>query len=102
MRAEYSHIPSGFFLIHPVIARILGGGWLSAHMAVKVSLLDVGRVHPQRLKLVREMLQQYVEAGIPEHNDQIAACPFYSHRAVTLDQAEVVTEPAGPFEMVVV
>ena len=96
MRQNYTRGPSRFFLIHHALARFRSRGWFSAHQAARATFFGVGRVHQQRLKRVKEMLQKYVDAGILERNDQIAACPLYRHRDVTLDQVD--QELADQFE----
>ncbi len=57
MRLNYSRGPARFFLIHQSLARLRGRGWFSAHVAAQATFFGVGRVHQQRLKRVREMLQ---------------------------------------------
>ncbi|MEZ6193978.1 MAG: hypothetical protein R3C45_22255 [Phycisphaerales bacterium] len=97
MRLDYTRGPARFFLIHHALARFRGRGWFSAHQAARATFFGVGRVHQQRLKRVREMLEKYVEAGILERNDRIAACPLYRHRDVTLDQVDPLL--ADSFEL---
>ena len=50
------------------------------------------------------MLQKYVEAGVLERDDRIAACPLYRHRDVTLDKVDPASvdafeRHAGRFRM---
>lgn len=104
MRLDYTRGPARFFLIHHALARFRGRGWFSAHQAARATFFGVGRVHQQRLKRVREVLEKYVEAGIMERDDEIAACPLYRHRDVTLDQvdqelAEEFERHAGRFRL---
>ena len=104
MRTDYTHGPARFFLIHQALARLRSRGWFSDYQAANATFFGIGRVHQQRLKRVREMLQKYVEAGVLERNDQIAACPLYRHRDVTLDQVnrtlvDEFEKHAGRFRM---
>ena len=61
MRQDYTRGPSRFFIIHQALARFRGRGWFSAHQAARATFFGVGRVHLQRLKRVREMLQSMLK-----------------------------------------
>jgi len=77
MRSTYTRGPDRLFLIHAVTARLKDRGWWSAHQAAKATYFGNGRLHRQQRRRVRFILDRYVEAGILERDDTIAACPLY-------------------------
>ncbi len=80
--------PSRMHLVHSVIARLRGRGYWSAHQVAQATFWGCGRLHRQQRKRIRLILDRYVDAGILERNDTIAACPLYRHRDVTLKDVD--------------
>ena len=76
------------FLVHQVLARLKGRGYFSAHQVANATYHGCGKVHPQQRRRVKNILEQYVQAGILERNDTLAACTLYRHRDVTLDDVD--------------
>ena len=74
MRSTYTRGPDRLFLVHAVIGRLRGRGWWSAHQAAKATYFGNGRLHRQQRRRIRFILDRYVEAGILERSDMIAAC----------------------------
>jgi len=89
MRSTYTRSPDRLFLVHAVIRRLRGRGYWSAHQAAKATYFGNGRLHRQQRRRVRFILDRYVEAGILERDDTIAACPLYRHRDVSLEDVDL-------------
>lgn len=87
MRSTYTRGPDRLFLVHAVLAR-LRGRCFSAYQVARATYYSNGRAHPQQRRRVRFILNRYVEAGILERNDTIAACPLYRHRDVSLEEVD--------------
>jgi hypothetical protein len=71
--------PHRLWMVHPVLAKLKGRGWVSAQQVWLTTYYGTGSVHRQTRKRVTDILDRYVEAGLIERNSEIARCVLYRH-----------------------
>ncbi len=88
MAKKYSRRSNRYHLTHHVIKLMRNRRYFSSSQCALCVYLGAPEVYPQQRKRIRQLLDKYVQAGLLERNDDLAACPIYRHREPVEDQID--------------